>query len=663
MAKVFIQQPENVYGYGAYAPRPVDHFSYKYPNGLDLRPGSQLHNRICAEVNRRAKRAFNAFSNKSEVWGELEHSLSVYIDLSQHEQDLKGKDSRNPVSIVVPMSYAILETLLTYMTQVFFQDPIFRYLGMDPSPQDQVGALLLGQDVAYQIARTKAEMEIYTSWRDSLVYGFGATYTHWDVDTTWVKQEETLGILPSFLGSMIPSLRKSVMREVIKFEGNRSNAIDPRRYLPDPDVPIHRVQEGEFVGWWTTTNYINLLSDELASDGTIFNVRYLKGKKLPSFLINGRVHEYRMDEDYRDTYNVSGSVEQGSGAVDEVSMFINLIPSEWGLDDVDYPVKYLFSVAGGQYVTRCGPADLEHDMYPVSICAPDTDGRAVAPTSRMEIIYPLQHSLNWLYNSHIENVRRAVNNRIIFDPLRVNQNDVLNNKPGGAIRLLPGAWGSGIDNAIKQLETTDITRGNIQDAMLVADFMKRVSAAVDSVQGVIQGNVDRRTATESNAAHMAAMSRLQKGALLTSVQYMRDLGMIYAFQTQQFLTQERYIRLSGELEKDLLGDYGLKPGDLVKVSPSDLDINFDIAVHDGMMPGAENMEAWVRVFQMLMQNNEAAQMAGLDIGRVFRHVARGLGAKDVNRFVVNVVPDQTAAAAAQAGNVVPAGPDILSQIQ
>ena len=52
--------------------------------------------------------------------------------------------------------------------------------------------------------------------------------------------------------------------------------IDPYSYLPDPNVPIHEVQQGEYVGWIEQTNYMKLIELE-KNDSDIFNVKYLKG--------------------------------------------------------------------------------------------------------------------------------------------------------------------------------------------------------------------------------------------------------------------------------------------------------------------------------------------------------------------------------------------------
>jgi hypothetical protein len=92
----------------------------------------------------------------------------------------------------------------------------------------------------------------------------------------------------------------------------------------------------------------------------------------------------------------------------------------------------------------------------------------------------------------------------------------------------------------------------------------------------------------------------------------------------------------------------------------DLDINYRVQVRDGSVPGGNYSQAWTQLFQILGSSPELAQH--FDVVRIFMHIARNLGAKNVNDFVrkgagiqPKIMPDQEVQQGVQAGNLIPVG--------
>ena len=71
---------------------------------------------------------------------EMNETMTAYVPLDEVEERRKNKDKRRPVSIVVPLSFTIVDTLLTSLVGAFLEDPIHRYRGT--GPEDAVKALL-----------------------------------------------------------------------------------------------------------------------------------------------------------------------------------------------------------------------------------------------------------------------------------------------------------------------------------------------------------------------------------------------------------------------------------------------------------------------------------------------------------------------------------------
>ena len=148
-------------------------------------------------------------------------------------------------------------------------------------------------------------------------------------------------------------------------------------------------------------------------------------------------------------------------------------------------------------------------MKPVRVVGQDFDGHSISPVSRMEMDYPIQHGINWMYNNHVTNMRKAVNNMLVVDPGLANYNDVTDTRTGAVIRMRKAVWGLGrIKDAVMQLPINDVTRGNIADAAWLMDVEDRVTAAQDSVSGAISQKKERVSSFESRQAAQSSVSRL-----------------------------------------------------------------------------------------------------------------------------------------------------------
>jgi hypothetical protein len=146
-------------------------YNYQYPMGMNLRPLSPTHEKLKTEIYRRATESYSVMSERFDSWNTIDESLTAYIPTDEEEDELLQKDSRKPVSIVVPYSYATLETVLTYLVAAFVQDPLFRYEGW--SPEDIYGAKLMELVIQQQCLKGKLGLNLHTMFRDALAYGIG----------------------------------------------------------------------------------------------------------------------------------------------------------------------------------------------------------------------------------------------------------------------------------------------------------------------------------------------------------------------------------------------------------------------------------------------------------------------------------------------------------
>jgi hypothetical protein len=605
---------------------------YTYPNDLDLRPASPDHRKLLKEIYIRALESSNEMSKRYASWKKVDESLTAYVKLDDAETAIKNIDDRKPLSIVVPYSYATLETILTYFVSAFLENPIFKYEGS--SPEDVIGAILLEKVIEQQTMQFKTALNLHTMFRDGLSYGMGVVTPTWDKKWGWKSVVQDSGFMSALFGKFISYGQVRGREETILFEGNRLKNIDPYMFLPDPNVPIHDLQQGEFVGWIEQTNYMKLLELE-KNDKDIFNVKYLKGLGSGG---RSQFNKSRTDTGRGTKFGTAtyGS-EMSTSPIDVIWMYWTLVPRDQKLGSKEYPEKWLFGLAADKVLICAKPLSLNHNMYPVAVCAPDFDGYSATPVSRLELMYGMQTALDWLFSSHIANVRKAINDMLIVDPSLINMADLEDPRPGKLVRMRRAAWGRGVENAVKQLAVTDITRSHIGDAASIIEYMQRTSAATDSVSGMIRKSGERVTAEETRGTRTSALSRLTKAAKIASLQAMQDIGYMFAVHTQQLMEQETYIKATGQWQDVLLAEYGATARNgRIKVSPFDLIVDYDLVIKDGSTNVGEYAESWVELFRVLTQQPMLYQ--NFDMVRIFKHIARIMGAKDINEFFLNSGP-------------------------
>jgi len=610
------------------------HHDYDYPEGLDLKPGSKLHERIKTEVLRRATDSAGHISDRFTSWNNIDDTLVSYIDTDSAEDAIKYKDHRKPVSIVYPYSYAILETLLGYFISAFCQEPYFRYEGV--SAEDVIGAILLEKIVDLHCNKWKILLNLHTMFRDSFAYGFGIVAPSW-------KKKFGKKIIS---GVQANQNRSRSFEDALLFEGNALANIDPYKCLPDPNVSISNVQEGEYFGWVDSTNYLDLLSEEQHSDGGVFNTKYLRQ-------LNGKRTSIYTGDNSRRNRNIRstpGDIHIGN-PYDQIYMYIKLIPSEWELGKSEYPEKWLFSLAADQVVTKAQPLGIGHGMFPIAVAAPDYDGYGITPVSRLETLYGLQHTLNWMFNAHVQNVRKVINDTLIVDPYLINVPDIEDAKEGGVVRTRRPAWGRGVKDSIMQLAVSDVTRGHVADASIIREAMDKIGATDSWTMGSLRSSgPERLTGKEFEGTQKGGFTRLERVAKIVGVQAMQDIGYMFAYHTQQFMTEEVYIKTTGRSQERLMMEYGDTTH--LKVSPYDLLIDYDLKVRDGSVPGGNYSGVWENMFKLLTEHPELQQK--FDIMRIFKHILRNNGAKNTEEFIkVQQLPDEQVAQQAQAGNLVP----------
>jgi hypothetical protein len=624
------------------------------------------HQKIVSLVRNCKKLSYEYMNQRHRAWNKAEKMDRAFIDVT--ETDKKGK-RMNPFErqVYIPMSRAILDTLVTYWMSVMFgKRPFFKITGR--GPEDQAPAKKMEIIIDYQMERQRSLLTGYSMLRDIGKYGLA------NVKNIFTRKYRNAFVnQPQMSQFPFPQMtNQRVMKTVVDYEGPELTNSDIYKYFPDPRKPMGKTSLGQFEGWEYTRSWYEL--KKLESQGIYHNLENVQRSE--GNLEQSSETDISGDTDNRNT--IQGISTASMSNVDEKNptftlreFYIEIIPADYGLDNMEgfsespnMPQIWVFVTINDRVVIRAEKMAYAHGKFPSNTAEFDYDGQSLFNQSFYESVEGLQDLMNWLYNSRMANVRAWLMNRAIIDPSAVNERDLIKPNPAGLIRLKKSLWEKGIsiDSVFSQLKVGDVTTSHIKDADAIGDIMQRRHHTPDSLQGV-ETQV-KRTATELAQMHTAGANHLQVQAQVIYAQAFVQMAEMMVMNNQQFLSEERYYRILGDYNKKLIAPDPMYPGgNAIRVSPDEILGYFDFPIDDGTMPirPQENADIWREVFQAVGTNPILQQT--FDSVWIFRQLCESLNVKNIDDAIIqqasptplnfNVMPDEQIAQQAQAGNVIP----------
>ena len=600
-----------------------ERISYKYPHGLNLHPDSEEHRKLLNLALDAANESYNVISVRFPTWKELDRKLTVYIELDDDEEDVQSKDERKPVSMVVPIMYATREVLLTYQVEAFLQQPIFRYIA-SRDPDDVLKTILLEGIIEQQSIRQKMALDLYSLWSDWFTYGVGAVATSWIRE--WGTRTSYEDRISRILGVPYKRRKNRVRKREVLYEGNSLRGIDPYCFLPDPNISVTRIDRMAYCGYCVRDSLHLLLNEERDDPEGTFNVRFVKqmGDRTSYYYGGDDVDSGRYD---KTGVAPDTAVSDTSKPTDIIHMFMWIVPEEFGLDGI-YPELWYLRIAGDRVIIGAEPVDLDHNMIPICSGSPDADGHTTLPVSILEREYPIQHGMDWLWASHVANVRKSVNNMFLVDPYQVNMEDFVDTRYGLLARMRAAAWGKGVGDALMQIPVSDVTQGNINDIGFLMNVDGRVFTTSQS-HGMQERKGERVSSAEAQSTYRAFLNKMGKNARLGSIQAHYDIAKQMAHNTIQFMEEESYVKVVGRYEEQLRKEFNVQ-GDFLRVSPDSIDARFDVTPQDGSIPSGEYADILERLLSTGLQIPDVVNT--VDLARFWKRIARNLGIRNIEDF-------------------------------
>jgi hypothetical protein len=630
------------------------------PTHDKLKPNSPLHELIKKNIDSRWTASASKIQNQHEKWRKSEDQFLAFlperdVDAKRRlEREIEGKPQYT--TIVLPYSYAMLMAAHSYWTTVFLsRSPVFQYSGRHGETEQQVQAV--EALIAYQMQVPPENLVSLYMWLlDPGKFGVGVLGCYWDEEFTMAS--EYVETPETFLGlwETGKTNRELVTRRIPGYRGNKFYNVRPYDWYPDPRVSMWEHQKGEFEGVYREVGWNYLMRG--AQSGQYTNIDILRAKKAQGQYgaVSREQGSPQVELPNDSLYTVSQWDLQETGPYGILEMYVDLVPREWNLGPSIYNEKWCFTctVTGGTTGVRFGRGNIDlvigarplgsfHGKFPFHVLEMEPEAYAFTSRSMLEIVKPLQNAMDWLFNAHMYNVRKVLNDQIIVDPSRVVMGDLLDPMPGGVIRLKPAAYGSDIKSIISQLNVVDITRSHINDMQVVNEFGQRAIGVTDQIMGMFQQG-GRRSASEARISSTFGINRQKTNAEFMSALGFSPLAQMLVQHSQQYYDAEMQFKIAG----DLMLDAG---NGLINVDPSAIAGSYDFVPVDGTLPIDRYAQAnlWRELLVGMRQMPEIAMQ--FDMGRIFSWVAQIAGLKNILRF--KLAPDQLLAKQAQMGNVIP----------
>lgn len=618
-----------------------------------LRPGSAESAKILNMLRSNFDLSYRHMSVNYDPWDELEGSYRAYR--LQDDEDIESEQKYGVRKIAVPIQFATLQIVLTFFMEIFTAvPPRMKVKGSDPASIKPAQVMELCLDYDYRGNRG------YFTWMqfflNILRYGIGVAENTWGEKFILRKQ-----LIPAQFSRFtiegntynVPGGQVYENAPFKTFEGNTWKIIDPRLFFPDPRKSLANFQQGIFAGHRFTIHDLELEEEE--DSGLFFNVDYVKRGTVSNL---GRGGEGGAADHNRDRWRGSPYLETAisdakrDGTHIGEQQIVKIIPRDYKLSREDRPQYWRFITIDGEVIVHAEESPFSAPFpYVVGECFPDE--LAFMSQGMMELTQPLAKHINFLFNSHMANVRRMIKDLLLVDPSRIEMRDLLESQDGGFVRLTEKAFGQDPAQFAKQLQITDVTSGHFDAVERIMQLWERITGANSSLFGQI--STGRRTALELQGVFRSSGARMKMMADSISSQAMAPWTEQCCIMRQENMTEAQFMEIAGKTAFDL----GVTPNQIIdgfiKVYPRHINGVFNFPAEDGVLPQdrAAAADMMNEMLDRVSSNPWLSQM--FDIGVIFKEMVRQRGLGNLSDFlnsalktdVMILTPDQLAEMSAQ----------------
>jgi len=556
------------------------------------------------------------------------------VDQRAVEMELAALADRTKIrNLEVPVVLDQLRSAHASLVGMFLTgSPIFGYAG----------------DVSDPEARSIALMMETLSGRDQEQFGWigemmkvlldALRYNVWAVEVDWDSLDTS---------ALVPQAGKRVV--VAKTtNGNRITHISPYQLIHDPSTPLSKIaREGAYVGYVRRINYIaaKQLLAKLGDDRENAILRNFNaaltsanGNTIPLYAhpIVYAPAGQMMTQDWGNFFGLFSQNSGGAqtGAFEVVTLYVRLIPAEYGLggSKSGTPARFKMVWVGGHLV-YCKPLTDAHGSFPLLIGHGQDDYLGFQTKSFVEHLRDMQDIASSLANGFLASMRRAVSDHAVYNPIFIKSEDVNSVNPAAKIPLQPAAYSQDVKNAYIPIPYEDRVGPYFQQTLgTVLSLSERVSGLNAASRGAfVKGN---KTREEFNTVMSNSDANLQSYAMGLEVTLMSPLKRILKLNYMQYADVEKIM--------------SKKLGKVVDIQPAALIASEgDFKGTDGLNPESKlvNADVLTAALNTLAQSPDLGMVYSRD--KVFAAIMAA-GGIDIEQYKLSPQEQQAQAAKLQA---------------
>lgn len=474
-------------------------------------------------------------SKMSHYYCDWDYALETYQQIRDDDtSDIKSKKKREPSKQTIPLTYAQVNTFVTYLSLLYTQNQ--RFFEYVPTGTDDFSIKEECEKIIEREVRNGFSTPVLVQFLlDIARFNLGVLKPSWQVRTTTITPPaSTLSFTQLFTDTSNLQLVQHANEpiEVIVKEGTIVDNVSPYNFFPDTRLPMKRWHEGAF-----------------AADETVHHIREVKRMEG----VAGAEHLSAFDTAVwkdRGVTRLEGlepthTTDDDDFMVAVVEMQRWLKPKEYGLSESNEDELWLIRIGNDQRILSAEQIE-DANMgftYKVAQMAPDQHSKL--SDSLSSLIDRLQETVTWLMNTRIEAVKNNIEKQLVVHSQYVELEDLQTRSPFIRMKKNTPIMG-GLDNFIQQLKTNDPTVTHIQDADSLMKMMYQVSGVNENAMGGFHGG--RRSATEARNVQAGSAARMKLIATTIFQSALSPLGKQLLINARQWMSEETFFKILGEDE-------------------------------------------------------------------------------------------------------------------
>lgn len=535
----------------------------------------------------------------------------------------KAADPTRFQNITVPVVAPQVEAATVYQTSVFLTgSPIF---GVVSSAAFMDEALQLETKIEDDSIRGGWARELMMFFRDGNKYNFAPVEVSWGQEIT-ASVETDLG----------KNINSGTPKEAI-WAGNTVKRIDGYNAIVDHRVPPTEVyKRGEFAGYTEYKTRIELklfiaeLTDVLKTNvKPAFESGMGGSNNISAESKNFYVPDINPNVDHNEATNADfnwnawaalDKTKEGrhidyKDAYDVTTLYCRVLPSEFGLilPNSNTPQVFKLIVVNHQHIIYCERQTNAHNYLPILIGQPLEDGLSYQTKSLATNAAPFQYVATSYMNSILHSRRRAVTDRVLYDPSRITAAQINSDNPSAKIPVRPAAYGKNISESVYQFPYREDQAGFSMSQVGQLIGMANSLAGQNQVsQGqFVKGN---KTRDEFQETMLNANGRDQMASIL--------------LESQTFVPMKHILKLNILQYQGGTTIYNRDKNVAVEIDPVKLrKAVLEFRVSDGLIPSTKIIDgdSLATALQVIGSSPEISQ--GYNIAPLFSYLMKVKGAK------------------------------------